>query len=139
MIGFVGLSALVPAARAAFVSGLEPEPRLWPVAAVLYPLSGLAAWLVWRRIDVGLDRKRAALRRWGWQLLLGALWPAALYGAGSPELALALLAATLLAAGITWTAFLRLQRGAAALLLPLCAWVLWAAMIAVDRFWPDVF
>ena len=113
-------------------------PALWLAAALLYPASGAAAWLVWRRIDVGLERKRAALRRWGWQLLLGALWPAALYDAGNPPLALALLALMLLATSVTWVAFLRLQRGAAALLLPYCAWVLCAALVAADHFWQHV-
>ena len=107
---------------------------LWLAAAALYPLSGLAAWLVWRRIDVGLERKRSALRCWGWQLLLGGLWPAALYGADEKALSLALLATMLLAASITWRAFLDLQRAAAALLIPYCAWVVCAALIVADRF-----
>lgn len=110
-------------------------PWLWLAAAVLYPVSGLAAWLVWRRVDVGLERKRAALRRWGWQLLFGALWPAALYGAGSPALALALVAMMFLTAAITLLAFLRLQPAASVLLLPYCGWVLCAALLAADRFW----
>jgi tryptophan-rich sensory protein len=112
-------------------------PSLWLAAAMLYPLSGLAAWLVWRRIDVGLERKRAALRRWGWQLLFGGLWPAALYGAANPALAFVLLGLMLLAAVVTWHAFTRLQPGAAALLLPYCAWVLCAALIVAGRFWPS--
>lgn len=127
----------MPLSRAALTLEFAPVlPWLWLAAALLYPLSGLAAWLVWRRVDVGLERKRAALRRWGWQLLLGGLWPAALYGAGSPALALSLLALLLILAAVTWLAFFRLQTGAALLLLPYCMWVVYVALIAADHFWP---
>lgn len=102
---------------------------------LLYPLTGLAAWLVWRRIDVAMERKRAALRRWGWQLLLSGLWPAALYGAHSPALATAMLLLTLLAVAVTLLSFLELQTAAALLLLPYGAWLCWAAGLYVDRFW----
>lgn len=102
---------------------------------LLYPLTGLAAWLVWRRIDVGLERKRAALRRWGWQLLLSGLWPAALYGAHSPALATALLVLALISVALTLASFLKLQTGAALLLLPYCAWLCCAAYLYADRFW----
>ena len=72
LLGFVGLAALVPLTRAPFAS----LPRALLIAeTLLCPLTGVAAWLVWRRIDVGLDRKRAALRRWGWLLLVSGLWP----------------------------------------------------------------
>jgi benzodiazapine receptor len=145
LIGFVGLSALVPIARAALATGagavgppLGPPlwPPLWgPGAMLLYPLTGLAAWLVWRRIDVGLERKRAALRLWGWQLLLSGLWPAALYGAHSPALATMLLLLALLSVVLTLIAFLRLQAGAALLLLPYCAWLCSAAYLYAGDFW----
>ena len=104
LLGFVGLATLVPIARAALADGTIAS--LSPVLAaetVVCPLTGIAAWLVWRRIDVGLERKRAALRRWGWVLMLGALWPASLYGAHSPALALFFLLLGLAAAA--WTAF----------------------------------
>jgi tryptophan-rich sensory protein len=143
LIGFVGLSALVPIARAALATGAVALPLgapLWPplwgpAAMLLYPLTGLAAWLVWRRIDVGLERKRAALRLWGWQLLLSGLWPAALYGAHSPALATVLLLLALLSVALTLIAFVRLQAAAALLLLPYCAWLCSAAYLYADRFW----
>jgi len=137
LIGFVGLAALVPISREWIVSGERAfAPAIWTLGFLLYPLTGLAAWLVWRRIDVGLDRKRAALRRWGWQLLLGGLWPAALYGAQSPALAGAVLALLLATAAATVIAFRRLQRDAALLLGPYCAWLICTAALAAGRFWP---
>ncbi len=101
---------------------------------MLCPLTGVAAWLVWRRIDVGLERKRTALRRWGWALMLGALWPAALYGAHAPALALLLLLLCLASAAWTAAAFRALQPAAATLMLPYTAWVAIVAGIAAAHF-----
>ena len=141
LIGFVGLSLLVLAAHAALSADGAPGPARvrWPepgwASAVLYPLTGLAAWLVWRRVDVALDRKRAALRIWGWQLLLSGLWPAALFGAHSVVAALAVMAMLLVAVGLTVRAFLQLQRPAALLLASYALWLCWAAYMTIDYFW----
>lgn len=136
LIGFIGLAVLVPLVRTAAARGAglsPPDPAL--AAALLYPLSGLAAWLVWRRIDVGVERKRGALRRWGWQLLLSGLWPAALSGLQTPITAVLLLL-LLGAAAATLLSFRRLHAGAALLLLPCVAWVICTAIASADRFWP---
>ena len=132
----------MPAVHGAFVLAARTElgaaPPAWawgPVWVALAPLGGLAAWLVWRRVDVGLERKRAALRLWGWQLLLGGLWPAALFAAHSPGLALAVMLALLVAVLLTLRAFLALQLQAARLLLPYALWLCWAAGWNADCFW----
>ena len=126
-------------AHAAFSAEAPVGLLAWPEAdwpwAALYPLTGVAAWLVWRRVDVCVERKRAALRIWGWQLLLSGLWPAALFGARSPELALAVMASLLVALGLTMRAFLQLQRNAALLLTPYAAWLCWAAYMSINCFW----
>ena len=90
---------------------------------MLYPLSGLAAWLVWRRIDIGVERKRAALRLWGWQLMLSALWAASLFGVESPALALLATLCLLVALAQTVLAFFRLQPAAGMLLTPYAVWL----------------
>ena len=102
--------------------------------AVLCPLTGIAAWLVWRRIDIGLERKRTALRRWGWVLLLAALWPAALYGAHNAGLAIVLLLLCLAAAVWTALSFRALQPAAAVLMLPFAAWLALVAGITTAHF-----
>ena len=139
LVGFLGLSLLVLAAHIAFSVDAAAVFLAWPEAdwpwAALYPLTGVAAWLVYRRVDVCVDRKRAALRIWGWQLLLSGLQPAALFGAHSPELALAVMARLLVALGLTMRAFLQLQRKAALLLTPYAAWLCWAAYMSIDCFW----
>jgi translocator protein len=133
------MSLLALAAHAAFMAEAPagvlagPEPAwLW---VALYPLTGVAAWLVWRRVDVCVDRKRAALRIWGWQLLLSGLWPAALFGAHSVAGGLAVLAGLLVAVGLTLLTFMQLQRKAALLLTPYAAWLCWTAFLSIDYFW----
>lgn len=131
----------MPLARASFAedaTALISRALLAPslaAEAVLCPLTGLAAWLVWRRIDVGLDRKRAALRRWGWVLMLSALWPAALHGAHDPALAFMVLLLCLAAIAWTTLSFRRLQPRAFLLMLPYAAWIGVMAAIATLRFW----
>jgi len=137
-VGFVGLSLLLLASQTALSSGAGWPVAGWeglPLWAVLYGSAGVAAWLVWRRVDVGLERKRNALRIWGWLLLLSGLWPAAFFGAQSPEAALAVMAAVLGALALTLRAFLQLQRGAALLMAPYAAWLCWAAYMNASCFW----
>lgn len=135
MLGFVGLATLVPLARSALADGtIAVLAPMFPAEAVLCPLTGLGAWLVWRRVDVGLERKRAALRRWGWVLMLSALWPAALYGAHSPPLAFGFLLLSLSIAVWTAFSFRALQPAAALLILPYTAWIAIIAGIATAHF-----
>ncbi len=115
--------------------GNPPNWAFAPVWATLYPLIGVAAWLVWRRIDVGAERKRAGLRLWGWQLLLNALWPAAFFGLRNPGLAMALILALIAAVALTIKAFLRLRPLAALLLLPYAAWLCYAAYLNAGFWW----
>lgn len=138
LVGFVGLGLLVLASQVALSAGTEWPLAGWesaPALLALYGSPGVAAWLVWRRVDVGLERKRAALRCWGWLLLLSGLWPAAFFGARSPEAALAVMAVLLGSLLLTWRAFLQLQRGAALLLSPYAAWLCWAAYMNACSFW----
>ena len=110
----------MPIARAALVTGHAPliPHGLLVADTVLCPCTGIAAWLVWRRIDIGLDRKRAALRRWGWMLMVSALWPNALYVVGNRPLAAACALAAMVACFWTSRAFQRLRPVAAVLLVP---------------------
>ncbi len=149
LIGFVGLSLLVWAANGAITAGSMPAwyrsltappgtPPTWlfaPVWTTLYPVMGVAAWLVWRRIDVGAERKRTALRSWGWQLLANSLWSPAFFGLHN--LALSLVAIVLLLASILLTIrrFVPLQPAAAALMSPYAVWVGYAAYLNAGFWW----
>lgn len=148
LLGFVGLCFLVFIANGAITSGnvsgwyhalrtppLTPPDWLFgPVWTVLYLCIAVSAWLVWRRMDVAMERKRAALRVWGWQLLLNAAWPPIFFGLHS--LGGGMLAITALALGVALTirAFWPVQRGAAVLLMPYLAWVCFAAYLNAG-FW----
>lgn len=149
LIGFVGLSLLVWAANGAITAGsvrgwygslvrppgTPPDWLFAPVWTALYPLMGVAAWLVWRRIDVGVERKRTALRTWGWQLLVNALWSPAFFGLHQLGLALAVIVALLLAILLTIRRFAALQPSAALLMLPYVLWVGYATYLNIGFWW----
>jgi translocator protein len=85
---------------------------------------GTAAWLVWRRIGAARP-----LRLWGWQLAANALWAPFFFGLHSPALAMGLMIILLALIGMTIRSFRRVQRAAAALMLPYGAWCLYAAYL----------
>lgn len=130
LVGFVGLAALVPLSR----SRIPDLPAgLVSVEAFLCPLTGFAAWLVWRRIDVGLDRKRAALRRWGWFLLAG-LWPGFIPLVSMPAFPSIALLLCLALGGWTALSFRKLHVNAGLLMLPYLIWIIASISIVTTRF-----
>ncbi len=143
LVGFLGLCGLVYLANGAVTAGsvegwyhslsrpagAPPDWVFAPVWAVLYVCIGVSAWLVWRRVDVGLHRKRSALRIWGWQLLLNSFWPAAFFGLHSLALGMGLIVALAGLIALTIRDFWPLQRGGALLLVPYLAWVCYAAYL----------
>jgi len=149
LIGFVGLSLLVWAANGAITAGSTPAwywsltappgtPPAWlfaPVWTALYPVMGVAAWLVWRRIDVGAERKRAALRSWGWQLLANSLWSPAFFGLHRPGLSLVVIVLLLASILLAIRRFVPLQPVAAVLMLPYALWVGYAAYLNAGFWW----
>jgi benzodiazapine receptor len=149
LAGFVGLCLLAGLSNAAVTAGgirgwydalAQPPgtPPNWlfgPVWTVLYVLLGVAAWLVWRRVDVGVDRKRAALRSWGWALAANALWSPAFFGLHRPDLSLLVIALMLGTAAVALRRFRRLQLAGAALLLPYLAWTIYAAYLNAGVWW----
>jgi translocator protein len=104
--------------------GTPPNWVFPPVWASLYVMIGTAAWLVWRRLGAGRP-----LRLWGWQLAANALWAPCFFGLHSPALAMAVMLALLFLIVPTIRAFRRVQRTAAALMLPYAAWCLYAAYL----------
>lgn len=139
----MGLCLLVGASGAGFTAssvgtwfrtlarppGTPPDWVFAPVWTVLYPLMGVSAWLVWRGQDMAPRRSFAALRLWGWQLLLNAAWTPAFFGLRSPALGLAVVVPLFALALLTIAVFRRLNGTAAALLAPYAAWVAYAAYL----------
>ncbi len=149
LLGFLGLSALVWAAGGALTAaglpgwypslrappGTPPDWLFGPVWTVLYALIGVSAWLVWRDVMVAAHRKRGALRAWGWQLLLNALWTPFFFGLHMPGPALVCIAALLVAIVVTIVQFWRLRRGAALMLVPYLAWTCYASYLNAGFWW----
>ncbi len=112
-----------------------PDWVFAPVWSVLYPMIGVSAWLVWRRIEIGVHRKRSALQVWGWQLLVNAAWPSVFFGLHSLGGGLVVMALLLGSIVATIRAFWPLQRAAALLLVPYLAWACFAAYLNAGFWW----
>jgi benzodiazapine receptor len=112
-------------------------PPVWvflPVWTVLYFMTGLAAWEIWRVPGVGLQSHRA-LNAWGWQIGLKALWTPVFLGLH--WLLPALLVGAALCGTILWTTlrFSRLNPAAACLMLPYFGWVLFELYLNAGFWW----
>ena len=145
LLGFLGLCLLVEISAGAFTAtsvhgwfvsltrppGAPPGWLFAPVWTVLYGMMAVAAWLVWRS---GRPAAYRALRLWGWQLLVNALWSPAFFGLHSPGLGLAVILLLPPLVALTAWRFAPLSRPAALLLLPYLAWSLYAAYLTAGFF-----
>ena len=144
LAGFVGLGILAGAVGGTITvaniptwyntlphpPGTPPDYVFGPVWTTLYILMGLAAWRVWRTAN-----HQPALRLWGWQLLVNALWTPAFFGLHSPALALAILLLLLVLIGRTIAAFRVHDRLAATLLVPYALWSCYATYLNAGFLW----
>jgi translocator protein len=104
-----------------------PDWVFGPVWTVLYVMIAVAGWRVWlRRAGPGA---RAALVAWGVQLALNLGWSLVFFGARMIGAALAEIVVLLAAILVTLWAFWRIDRIAAALLIPYAAWTGFAAVL----------
>ncbi|TKX51010.1 tryptophan-rich sensory protein [Halorubrum sp. ASP121] len=102
---------------------------VWPV---LYALCGAAAALVYlagRDGAAPAGRVRAALALFGVQLAVNVAWSPTFWGLERPDLGLAVLAVLLPLVAATIRLFDRVDRRAAALLVPYLAWVCFATAL----------
>jgi len=116
--------------------GWTPPDRVFgPVWTILYTQMAISAWLVRRAAAHGNANQaragRVALVAWCAQLALNVGWPAAFFGSRSPALGVAVIAALWLAIVATVGLSARVQKGAAALLLPYLGWTTFAAALNV--------
>jgi translocator protein len=146
LVGFVGLCLLAAAAdasvRAAGASawylslaaprGAPPMVLTQPVSLGLHLMLGIAAWLIWRRGSS--SAMRTALKWWGWLLLFDAAWSPTFSGLHRPGLALAVILPLLMLIGITVRSFARIDRVAAALMLPYALWMCYAGYLVAGFF-----
>lgn len=149
LLGLVGFALLVGASGAGLTAqavrgwyltlvpppGTPPNWVFAPVWTVLYVLMGVAAWLIWLVPAAASQARRAALRLWGWQLGVNALWTPAFFGLHSPELGLMVLVVLLALILATIRRFARLRLVAALLLVPYLAWSLYAFWLNLGFWW----
>ena len=107
------------------------NPPSWvfgPVWTTLYALMGVAAFLVWKQ---GWEKKKVkvALKVFGVQLFLNAIWSIIFFGLQNPGWALVNI--VLLWCAIIWTmlVFYRVSKTAMYLLIPYLLWVSFASYL----------
>ncbi len=137
LLGFVGLAFAAGASGVLFAPGGSAKAAAWyaqlakpawapptrwlgPVWALLYPLMGTAAWLIWR--ERYHRRRGPALAAYGVQLLLNALWAPLFFGAKNTGAGLFIAVALLLAVIWTMREFLAVRAVAAWMLAPYATW-----------------
>lgn len=108
-------------------------PPGWVFGAVwtlLFTLLGIAFYLVYRR-DRGLERRavRIAVGLFGLQLAVNVTWTPAFFGLQAPLFALGIIVVLFGLVAATIVAFDRVDRRAAALLVPYLCWVGFAAVL----------
>ncbi|HFT6991971.1 TPA: TspO/MBR family protein [Stenotrophomonas maltophilia] len=115
-----------------------PAGVFGPVWTLLYAMMAVAAWLVWR--ERGWRGARPALTLYLVQLAVNALWSWLFFGWKLGALAFADILVLIVLVCATILGFLRIQRGAAVLLLPYLAWISFASALnfAVWRANPGV-
>ena len=109
-----------------------PDRIFGPVWTILYTQMAIAAWLLRRRDTEGAEAARLALLVWAAQLALNVAWSAAFFGARSPAKGLAVIVALWCAIAATVGAAARVQRAAAALLVPYFVWTTYAAALNLE-------
>ncbi len=102
-------------------SKLNPPPGVFgPVWTVLYAAMAFSAWRVWRS-PASPERSRA-LRLWALQLGLNASWSPTFFAAKSPRASLAIVTALLPTLGEYVRAAWKVDRLAAAVIVPYLGW-----------------
>jgi tryptophan-rich sensory protein len=151
LLGFVGLVLLAGFASASvalvnmrgWYAVLNPPPLApvvpfsaagWGFLGLLYVLMAVAAWRVWRRM-APVAQQRSALNAWGWQLAIGAAWPAVFFGFHGLLPALIIAGGLVALVGLTVWRFSRLDGVAAILLMPYLAWAGFAGYLSAGFWW----
>lgn len=114
------------------------NPPNWvfaPVWSLLYIMMGVAAGLVWHRMDFDRINSRKGLQFFAIQLALNFLWSYLFFGLHNPLLALAELALLWLMIYETFVVFKRVDKIAGLLLLPYLGWVTFAGILNIAIVW----
>ncbi|MET0760364.1 MAG: TspO/MBR family protein [Flavobacterium sp.] len=114
------------------------NPPNWvfaPVWTMLYIMMGIAAGLVWNRIDIEKEVVRKALIFFAIQLALNALWSYLFFGLKNPLLALIEIVLLWLMIYETYIKFAKIDKIAGYLFIPYLAWVSFATVLNASIWW----
>jgi len=106
-----------------------------PVWSFLYIIMGIAAGLVWSRIDYEREAVRKALLFFAIQLALNALWSILFFGIKNPLLALVEIVLLWLMIYETYVKFAKIDKIAGYLFIPYLLWVSFATVLNASIWW----
>ena len=139
-IGFISGEATRSGNEVWFPTLVKPSfnPPSWvfaPVWTILYILMGVAAGLVWDRIDQQREEVRKALLFFAIQLALNGLWSILFFGLRNPLLALIEIVILWLMIYETYVKFGKINRVAGYLFVPYLLWVTFATVLNGSIWW----
>ncbi|MES2545974.1 MAG: TspO/MBR family protein [Bacteroidota bacterium] len=114
------------------------NPPAWvfaPVWTTLYIMMGIAAGLVWNKINNSPDTVKTALIYFAIQLGLNALWSILFFGLKNPLLALIEIVLLWLMIYETYIKFEKIDKVAGYLFLPYLFWVSFASVLNASIWW----
>jgi tryptophan-rich sensory protein len=114
------------------------NPPNWvfaPVWSMLYIMMGVAAGLVWDRIEYEKEIVKKALVIFAVQLALNALWLYLFFGLHNPMLAGLEIIVLWLMIYETYLQFFKINKIAGYLFIPYLAWVSFAAVLNASIWW----
>lgn len=113
-----------------------PPNAAFPIAwGILYMAMGVAAGLVWGRIEVQGDKVRKALKFFWAQFALNMLWSYLFFGLQNPLIALVEIVLLWLLIYETWFLFRKIYKVAGYIMLLYLAWVTYATALNAGIWW----
>ena len=112
-----------------------PDWLFAPVWSLIYVMIGVAAGLVWSRMDHQHAEVRKALLFFAIQLALNALWSVLFFGLHNPLLALIEIIILWLMIYETYVLFGKIHKVAGYLFIPYLLWVTFAAVLNASIWW----
>lgn len=139
-VGYLSGMATQSSVTTWFPTLIKPSfnPPSWvfaPVWSMLYIMMGIAAGLVWHRIDYEREVVRKALLFFVIQLILNALWSILFFGMRNPFLALIEIIILWLIIYETYVQFGKIDKIAGYLFIPYLLWVSFAAVLNGSIWW----
>ena len=114
----------------------NPPPWVFaPVWSLLYMMMGIAAGLVWSRIDFEKEAVQKALLFFAVQLALNALWSILFFGLRNPLLGLIEIVLLWLMIYETYIKFIKIDKIAGYLFIPYLLWVSFATVLNASIWW----